>query len=162
MFFSAGYAFLLLKVSWLSILITKSKARALAAQGPAESREGVLDSPQEVEWPSLPALPTPPQLLRSCWFRGVLRSFKRVVNPLRRKSRHSSAPRRDHPNSDLLLSTEQSIESLPPPPLRQLEANNRVSERATPRQPDSGRVNDLPSAQPQRPLLPAGHIPPTP
>ena len=108
MFFCAGYAFLLLKVSWLSILITRSKARALAAQGPAESREGVLDSPQEVEWPSLPALPTPPQLPRNSRFRGVLLSFRRIVNPLRRESGHSSAPRRDHPNSDLLPSTESS------------------------------------------------------
>ena len=134
----------------------------LAAQGPAESREGVLDSPQEVEWPSLPDLPTQPQLPRNSRFRGVLRSFRRIVNPLRCESGHSSAPCRDHPNSDLLPSTEQSIESLPPPPLQQLEANDRVSKPAMPRQPSSTRINDLPSAQPQRPLLPVRHIPPTP
>ena len=127
-------------MSWLSILITRSRARVLAAQEPAESREGVLDSPQEVEWPSLPALPTPPQLPRNSRFRGVLRSLRRIVNPLRRESGHSSAPRRYHPNSDLLPSTEQSIESLPPPPFQQLEANDRVSKYATPHQPDSARI----------------------
>ena len=162
MTFFEGYAFLLLKVSWLSVLITRSRARALAAQGPAESIESVLDPRQAVEWPSLPALPTPLQLPRNSRFQGVLRSFRRVVHPLRRESPHSNAPRRDHPSSDLLLPIKQSVESFPPPPLQQLEENDLVSEHTTPRQPDSTRINGLPSAQSQRSLLPAGHIPPTP
>ena len=77
-FFCSGYAFWLLKVSWVSALITRSRARALAAQRSAESREGLPDSPSAVEWPSLPALPTPPQQPSSSRFQGVLRSFRKV------------------------------------------------------------------------------------
>ena len=143
----------LLKVSWVSALITRSKARALAAQGPAESREGLPDSPSAVEWPSLPALPTPPQQPNNSRFQSVLRSFRKVIHPLRRGS-HDSASRREHPSFE-------SVESLPPPPLEQLaETNVRVSENATPRQPNFSQINDLPSAQSPRPPLPVRHIPP--
>ena len=70
-----------MKVSWVSALSTRStrsKAHALAAQGPAESREGLTDSSSAVEWPSLPALPTPQQQPNSSRFQGVLRSFRKV------------------------------------------------------------------------------------
>lgn len=105
----SGYAFWLLKVSWVSALITRSKARALAAQGPAESGEGLPDSPSAVEWPSLPALPTPPQQPINSRFQGVLRSLRKVIHPLRRGS-HDSASGQEHPSFE-------SVESLPPPPL---------------------------------------------
>ena len=127
-------------MSWVLALITRSKARALAAQGPAGSREGLPDSPSAVEWPSLPALPTPPQQPNNSRFQAVLRSFRKVIHPLRRGS-HDSASRREYPSFE-------SVESLPPPPLEQLaEANGRVSENATPGQPDFSQINDLPSAQ---------------
>ena len=74
-----------------------------------------------VEWPSLPTLPTPPQPPRNSRFQVVLRSFREVVHPLRRESHNSSAPRRDHPSSNLLQPIEQSIESLPLPPLQRLD-----------------------------------------
>ena len=153
LFFCSGYALWLLKVSWVSALITRSKARALAAQGPAESGEGLPDSPSAVEWPSLPALPTPPQQPNNSRFQGVLRSFRKVIHPLRREP-HDSASHREHPSFE-------SVESLPPPPLEQLaETNARVSENVTQRQPDYSQLNDLPSAQSLRPPLPVGHIPP--
>ena len=140
-------------MSWVSALITRSKARALAAQGPAESREGLPDSTSAVEWPGRPALPTPPQQPKNSRFQGVLGSFRKVVHPSPRGS-HDSAFRRELPSFE-------SVESLPPPPLEQLaEANGRVSENATPRQPDFSQTNDLPSAQSPRPLLPVRHIPP--
>ena len=115
-FFCSGYAFWLLKVSWVSALIARSKARALAAQRPAESRDGLQDSPSEVEWPSLPAQPTSPQQPNNSRFQGVLRSFRKVIHPLRRGS-HDSASRREHPSFE-------SVESLPPPPLEQLAETN--------------------------------------
>ena len=140
-------------MSWVSALITRSKARALAAQGPTESGEGLPDSPSVVEWPSLPALPTPPQQPNNSRFQGVLRSFRKVIYPLRRGS-NNSASRREHPSFE-------SVESLPPPPLEQLaETNVRVSENATPRQPNFSQINDLPSAQSPRPPSPVRHIPP--
>ena len=93
-------------------------------------------SSQAVEWPSLPALPTPPQPPRNSGFQGLLQSFRKVVHLLRCESHDSSAPRRDYPGSDLLQPIEQSIESLPPLPLQQLETNDRVSE---PRDASSAR-----------------------
>ena len=111
------------------------------------------DSPSAVEWPSLPALPTPPQQPNNSRFQGVLRSFRKVIHPLRRGS-HDSASRREHPSFE-------SVESLPPPPLEQLaETDVRVSENGTPRQPNFSQINDLPSAQSPRPPLPVRHIPP--
>ena len=144
-------------MSWLSVLITRSKARALAAQRPAESREGVSASPQAVEWQSLHAPETRPHQPRNSRFR----SFRKVVHPLRLRS-HDSASHRDHPSINLLQPIEQSVESLPPPPLQQLETNGHATEQATPRQPDFAQRNDLPSAQSQRPPLPARQIPPVP
>ena len=83
----------------------------------------------------------------------MLRSFRKVIHPLRRGSR-DSASRREHPNFE-------SVESLPPPPLEQLaQANGRVNENATLRQLDFSQINDLPSAQSSRPPLPVRLIPP--
>ena len=124
MFLRSGYAFWLLKVSWVSALITRSKARALAAQGPAESGEGLLDTPSAVEWPSLPALPTPPQQPNNSRFQGVLRSLRKVIHPLRRGS-HDSTSRQEHPSFE-------SVESLPPPPLEQTSELARTQLRVNP------------------------------
>ena len=83
----------------------------------------------------------------------MLRSFRKVIHPSRRGS-HDSDSRRELPSFE-------SVESLPPPPLEQLsEANGRVSENATPREPDFSLINDLPSTQSLRPPLPVRHIPP--
>ena len=140
-------------MSWVSALITRSKARALAAQGPAESREGLPDCPSAMEWPSLPALPAPPQQPNNSRFQGVLLSFRKVIHPLRRGP-HYSASRREHPSLE-------SVESLPLPLLEQLaETNIRVSENATPRQPEFPQINDFHSAQSPRLPLPVRHIPP--
>ena len=115
-FFCSGYAFWLLKVSWLSSLINRSKARALAEKGSGESRERLSDSPSAGEWPSQPFLPTSPPQSKNSRFQGVLRSFRKVVHPLRRGS-HDSASRREHPSFDLLQPIQQSVGSLPPEPL---------------------------------------------
>lgn len=106
------------------------------------------DSPQAVEWPSLPVLPTPQQQPRNSRFQGVLWSFKKVIHPLQRGSHDSSASPWDHPSFELLQPIRQSVESLPLPPLQHLATNGRVKEHTTPRQPDFAQINGLPSVQP--------------
>lgn len=69
--------------------------------------------------------------------------FRKVF---RRESHDSSAPRR----SNLFQPSEQSVDSLPPPPLMVSGKNNCVSERAA-ASTDSAQTNDLPPAQPQGP-----------
>ena len=66
------------------------------------------DSPSVVEWPSMPALPTPPQQHNNSRFQGVLRSFRKVIHPLQRGPHNSASPR-EHHSFDLLQPTEQSV-----------------------------------------------------